>query len=106
MRTGRLRHQVTIQTPIETKNDFGELVVTWSNISTGVWVGIEPLRGREFFASKQTNAEIETRVVMRYRPDMTAKMRILHGENEYYVDTIINVEERNRELQLMCTRTI
>lgn len=106
MNAGRLRHQVDIQQPVEAQNAFGEPEVTWTDVVTGIWAGIEPLRGREFFASRQTNAEIEARIVMRYRDDVKAKYRIKHRDDEYYIDTIINVDNRNRELQLMCTRSI
>lgn len=106
MRAGRLRHTVAIQQPVETQNDFGEPEITWSNVATGIWAGIEPLSGREFFESQHFNAEINVRVVMRYRNDITAKMRILHGDDEYYVDTVINFDGRNRELRLMCTRSV
>jgi SPP1 family predicted phage head-tail adaptor len=106
MRGGRLRHKVSIQQPVETQNTYGAPEVAWANVATGVWVGIEPLRGREFFAAKQVNSEIEARVVMRYRSDVKAKYRILHGADEYYIDSVINIDERNRELQLMCTRKI
>lgn len=109
MKAGRLRHRVNIQQPVETQNAYGEAEVAWSNVLTNVWAGIEPLRGREFFAAKQVNAEIEARVVIRHRAGITAKMRIVdlcHGSGEYYIDTVINPEERNRELQFMCTRSI
>lgn len=106
MRSGRLRHKVDIQQPVETQNSYGEPEVAWANVVEDVWASIEPFRGREYFAAKQFNAEIEARVVMRYRSDVTAKMRVVHGSNEYYIDSVINVDERNRELQLMCTRSI
>ena len=106
MRAGKLRHLVDIQEPVETQNAYGEPEVSWSNVATKVWADIQPLRGREFFASRQFNAEVDVRIVMRYRSDVTAKMRVLHGSNEYYIDTPINVGERGRELQLMCTRSV
>lgn len=106
MIAGQLRHRVNIQRQVETQNAYGEPEVSWSNVVTDIWASIEPLRGKEFFAAKQFNAEIEARIRMRYRSDVTAKMRILHGSNEYYIDSVINVGERDRELQLMCTRSI
>lgn len=108
-----LRHKVTIQTPVETQNTYGEPEVSWRNVATGVWAGIEPLRGREYFAAKQMNAEVEARISLRWRADVTPKMRLVHGPicvckstatDEYLIDTVINVNERNRELQVMCTR--
>lgn len=103
---GHLRFQVSIQKPTPTLNNLNEPEITWTDVSTGVWASIEPLRGREYFAAKQVNAEIDARITMRYRAGVQTDYRILHGSNEYYIVSIINVEERNRELQLMCTRSI
>lgn len=103
MNAGKLRHRVTIQSPVETQNTYGEAEVRWQDVAT-VWAMVEPLRGREYFASKQMVSEIETRVVIRYMAGITAKMKIVHGADEYLIETIINVLERNRELQLMCKR--
>ena len=106
MNPGALRHLVTIQKAVETKNAYGEPEVTWTNVVENVWSQIIPLRGREYFAAKQINADIEARIVMRYRTDVTAKMRLLHGTDEYYIYSIINVDQRDRFLHLMCTRGI
>ncbi len=103
MNAGKLRHQVTIKKPTETQNSYGEPEVRWQDIAT-VWAQVEPLRGREYFASKQTVAEIEARITIRYRSDVTAKMKVTKGADDYLIETIINVMERNRELQLMCKR--
>jgi len=116
----RLRHLVTIQEPVETQDAYGSPTVRWQTVAGGVWASIEPLRGREYFAAKQINAEVEARIGLRYRNDLSPKMKILHGatssENptgcvcmstavdEYLIDSIINVNERNREMHLMCTR--
>lgn len=106
MRAGKLRHKVKIQEQVETANAYGELEISWSDLYKNVWAEIRPIRGTEFFASKQWNAEITTRIYMRYRPGITAKMRVLYGTDEYYIDTPLNIGERNRELHLMCTRAI
>ena len=106
MNPGALRHLVTIQKQVETKNAYGEAEVSWANVAENVWSRIMPLRGKEYFAAKQVNADIEARVIMRHRTDITTKMRLLHGTDEYYVSSIINEDERDRFLQLMCTRSI
>lgn len=106
MNPGALRHLVTIQKPVETQNSYGEPEVTWTNVVENVWCRIIPLKGREYFAAKQVNADIEAKIVMRYRTDITAKMRLLHDVNEYYIYSIINDDERDRFTTLMCTRKI
>ena len=109
MRAGMLRHRVLIQQPIETQNNYGEPEVVWSNLATGVRASILPLSGREFFAARQFTSEIEFKIGMRYRNDVTAKMRIVDMDSttdHYYIDTPLNVGMRNKELKLMCTMVV
>ena len=101
MRTARLRHRVTIQSPVVAVNGYGERITTWSTVAT-VGAAVEPLRGREFFDAEQVQAEISHRVIMRYRTGMESTMRLLHLTRVLHIETIIDVDERHRELQLMC----
>jgi SPP1 family predicted phage head-tail adaptor len=103
MNAGRLRHQVILYKPVDTQNTYGEPEVRWQKVAD-LWARIEPLQGREYFAAKQAVSEIEARVTIRYRSDVTARMKITHGANDYLIETIINPGERNKELQLMCRR--
>jgi len=103
MNAGRLRHAVILYAPVETQNTYGEPEVRWQKVAD-LWARIEPLQGREYFAAKQAVSEIEARLTIRYRSDVTAKMKITHGAIDYLIEAIINPEERNRELQLMCRR--
>lgn len=101
MRAARLRHRVTIQQPVTAANAYGERITTWSTVAT-VWGAVEPLRGREFFDAEQVQAEISHRVVLRYRAGLNSTMRLLHLGRVLHIVTIIDVDERHRELQLMC----
>lgn len=102
MRAARLRHRVTIQQPVVAVNGYGERITTWSTVAT-VWAAVEPLRGREFFDAEQVQAEISHRVIMRYRAGMESTMRLLHeGRVLHITAPPIDVDERHRELQLMC----
>lgn len=105
MNSGRLRHRVQIQAPVETQNTYGEAEVRWQTFAT-VWANIEPLRGREYFAARQAVSEVEAKVTIRYRAGVTAKQKVVYGTEEYLIESIINIGDRNREIQLMCTRFI
>ena len=100
MRTGRLRHRVKIQHYTESQNAFGEATKNWTDYAT-VWAAVEPVKGREFWESQQINAEITTKVTMRYLAGVKPKMRILYDTRIFEIDSVINVDERNRELQLL-----
>lgn len=105
MRAGKLRHQITIEQVTETQSTTGMTAETWSEFAT-VWAAVEPLRGREFFASKQIQAEISTRIRIRYLAGITPKMRVLFGTRVYLIDSVIDAEERHIEMQLMCREII
>lgn len=104
MQAGRLRHRVTIQEPVSATNGYNETITTWSRVAE-VWASVEPLSGREFFAAEHQQSEISHRVVMRYRGGITATMRVVHEDRELYIQSVINVRERGREMQLMCRET-
>lgn len=100
-RAGRFRRRLTIQSRTETTNDYGETVWTWSDHAT-VWAGIEPLRGREFFAAEQLQSEVQGRIRMRYRGDLNTKMRGYEAATDTYFDfTEIVHDPRRTETQVM-----
>ncbi len=107
MRAGRLRQRVTIQDKVVTQNTFGEEVITWTDYLTA-WAAVEPLRGREFNEQAMAGAELTTRIVLRwpgtldYRPEM----RAVHAERLYNVRSVVRVDERRREVQLLCTEVL
>lgn len=105
MRAGKLRHRVTIQQVTETRSATGAVVEAWGDVAD-VWAAVEPLRGREFFASKEFQAQVDTRIRIRYYPGVIPKMRVLWGTRIYLVDSVINPEERDKELQLMCREIV
>jgi SPP1 family predicted phage head-tail adaptor len=108
MQSGRLRQRVTVRNLIETQSTItGELVRTWSTVLDGVWASVEPLQGREYFAASQFQSRIDTKVTLRYSTvNITPKMTVHNGTHIYNIETVINPELRNREIQLMCFERI
>lgn len=105
MRAGRLRHQIRFERSTETVNAYNEPVQTWSLLASA-WVGIEPLRGNERIAAMQVQAAADVRIVTRYQTalsDLNPKDRAVFGSKVYDIKAVINVDERNRELQVMAT---
>lgn len=104
MRIGSLRHRVTIQSPKESRDDFGGARAEWFDVAT-VWAKVEPLGGTEVAELKKTGAlyaEATHKVTVRYRSDVTEKMRIVKGDRVFDIASIVNTDERNRELVMMC----
>lgn len=101
MRSGRLRHRVTIQYPVTAKGATGEDVPTWTELAQ-IWAAVEPLTGREFLSRTAETAEITTRVVARDRSDVNSTMRVIFGSRILHIEAVIRPAYRGREMQLMC----
>ncbi len=101
MRAGQLKHRITIQSKSASQNTYGEEVITWADWAT-VWAAVEPLQGREFLDGKQITAEVTTRIRIRYRSGILPEYRVKFGSIYYDILSIIPLEERDREIHLMC----
>jgi SPP1 family predicted phage head-tail adaptor len=100
MRPGRLNKLIVVQSREETTDEYGGPVYEWGDVST-VWARILPLSGRDLIAAQAAQNETVTRFFIRYRSDITTDMRIVYKEKNYDITGIINIEEENRELQIM-----
>lgn len=105
MRAGDLRHQIEIQRYTETSNDFGEVIEAWNTINT-VKANITPLSGKEYYASKQVNAETTHQVFIRYISGLKPADRVVFNGRVFNILSIINYKEKNISLELLCTEQI
>ncbi len=105
MRAGQLRHKIKIQQKTTTKDSEGIPFETWTDFAA-VWAAIEPLQGREFFSAQAVNAQVTTRIRIRYQAGISPTMRVSYGTRVFDIQAVIDVEERHRELQLMCQEVI
>jgi SPP1 family predicted phage head-tail adaptor len=103
---GLLDRRVTIQSPSITQNALGEAVTTWTPYAT-VWASIEPISGREFWAMQQVHSQVTVRIRIRYLAGALPKMRVTSGGSKVYnIEAIINPQDRNGHLELMCSEGV
>jgi len=101
---GRLREKVEIQSPTVSQNTDGEPSITWATIAGGrVWAAVEPLSGNEAMIAQQVNAGITHRVRIRYRSDVTTKHRLSYRSRILDINSIVNVDERREQIEMLCT---
>ena len=103
MRAGQRRHQVVIQSKNITTDGYGGAVETWSNFATGVWAAVEPLQGRELTNAQAVFAETTTKISMPYLTGVTTAHRITNGGKIYNIQSIVNIEMRNRDLIILAS---
>lgn len=115
MESGKLRHQVTIQRPRNATGELGGVTQVWEDFLVDIRAEVLPLTAREQWQAQQVTAETDTKIRIRYRPGITAQMRVRHLRPgsagspqiwDYYDLTgdPIDVNGRHFELHLMCVK--
>jgi SPP1 family predicted phage head-tail adaptor len=96
---------VTIQELVRADDGYGGTVETWQNIAT-VWAAIEPLRGNERYTAQQVQTELSHKVTIRYRSEVKPQMRLVYKGRIFEIEAAIDVEERHRWLELLCSEVV
>lgn len=84
---------------------MGGLTTNWTSVAT-VAAQIDPITGREQLQGDQVTSILTHEIVMRYRPGIVPKMRLIRqgaGNQAYEIHAVTNVEMRNRQLLLQCS---
>jgi SPP1 family predicted phage head-tail adaptor len=100
MKITDFRHRISLQQKLITKDPEGIPIENWQNIST-IWAAVEPLRGREYFQAAAVQSQNMIRFTIRYRKGITSEIRILYDSKLYDIQSIIDVEGRHQQLELM-----
>lgn len=97
MRAGSMRERLTFQKKVETRSSFNEGVVSYEDHCT-VWGSITPNSGRKYYEALQSTSEVKGEIRIRPRSDIEPTMRIKYGNRYLEIVSIVNIQERNREL--------
>lgn len=98
---GAFDQRVTLQAKDVTRTGTGGEVVSWVDVVT-VWARVEPIRGNEFFSAAQMQDATDHRVTIYYRSGVTRAMRVLWGDQPLDIVSVIDVNGRRENLELMC----
>lgn len=93
-RIGHLRERITIQQCTTEPNGYGEEIETWSTLAN-VWCSIayNANTSAEDITSGRQTATTDARFQLRYRTDVTNKMRILHRTQLYDIVSITHSQD-------------
>lgn len=95
---GRLDRRITLQSASAERNSVGDAVVTWVNVAT-VWAAKTTNTGGRMFAAESKNYEAQLTYRVRYRSDIAAGWRVVHGDDEFEV-TAVSEQGRGHYLDL------
>lgn len=86
VRAGELRHRVTIQKSNGGRDENGyEIDEVWSDYIK-LWAKVTPLSTKDLIAAQGAQAQTVARMKIRYREDITTKMRVIHRGYIYSID--------------------
>lgn len=97
---GDLRHRIELQAPGTAVDGLGQAVETWTT-QANVWAAAEPLRGREFFAAGQAQAQVDVRFRINWRADVLPSWRVLWRGQAYTISAAIDTGGQRVQLELM-----
>ena len=104
MNVGKMRHRITFQRPATDKDRLGGYTGEWIDVVT-TWAQISPVSGKEYF-SQMREITVSHRIYCRYRDGITPRMQIKFDERTFRILSVINWEERNEGLTIMCEELI
>lgn len=103
MNFSKMRQRITLLKPSGgSVNSLNETVPEYVTYKT-VWANVSPMTGREYAESQKIRAETTYRVIIRYMSGVTSEMRVDYGGRKLEVVSVLNIDERNRQLQLICS---
>lgn len=101
MQAGRLRNKVKLQALADVQDELGQPVQTWADVAT-VWADIRTMGGIESIKANASTSIIKASIRVRYRTDINAGMRVLHGSTAYDIKAVLPDEGRKQYVDLVC----
>lgn len=104
MNASKMRHRITFLRPATDKDRLGGYEDDWVDVTT-TWAQISPVSGKEYL-SQVRETTVSHKIYCRYRKGITPQMRIRFQKRIFKILSVINWEERNEGLTLMCEETV
>lgn len=107
-RAGQYRHRIDIQDWVEVRDpETGGYTEDWQTTFTNVPARIVDASGKEFMAAQAIQSEIVCRIVIRARPGLKARQRILHNGDIYDVYAWLRDPDSGRDyVSAPCSRGV
>lgn len=102
---GRLDREVTFQSVVEIKNNFNELVPTFSDAFT-TFAKVTELLGKEGYEGEQKQNRSDIRLKIRFREDISIEHRFVYNNQTYDITSIQELGRRDALLILGNIRVI
>lgn len=112
MQSGKLRHRISIERPIETQDgSTGAIGISWLPFAHRISAEVLPDRAQEYFAAQQLQTSTNAMIRIRYRDGVIPTMRVRHYLRDtpeltevYDIEGVVHFQAGFREIRLMCLK--
>lgn len=104
MNVGKMRHRITFVRPATEKDKLGGYKGDYVDVVT-TWAQITPVSGKEYLTQVREST-VSHKIYCRYREGITPQLRVRFGKRMFRILSVINWEERNEGMTLMCEETV
>lgn len=104
-RIADLRHQILIREKQLVDDGYGGQTETLVTIHD-TWAAIWPVSAKEARESMRTESNVTHNIRIRYRTGITHAMIVVFGTRTFEIKGIVNIEERNILLDLVCNERL
>ena len=115
MRIGPMKQRIIIQSFIAIKDSWNQPIETWLPIldlddpaydaeavkAASVWADVHPLNGKELWAARAVQADVEGRITIRYNPDLKATDRVIYQGRVLEILSFFHPKEDKRTTQIL-----
>lgn len=105
IKAGDLRHRITIQERVKVSDNMGSYTIVYSDV-VSVWAALWPVSAKEQISSDKIEMSTIRRIRIRYYSDLDSSMRIEFGTRHFNIVSIINPDEKNEMLDLICEEEV
>ena len=97
-----LSRRVRLQKAVAAQDSLGESIRSWVDVAE-VWVDIRYLNGKEYLAAQIEVSKASVSMRIRWRTDVDAGMRVLHGSDIYNIEAVLPDMQGRVHLDLVCS---
>lgn len=102
---GRLRERLELQSATDTLDSYGQPTRAWATYST-VWANVIPTGGSEPQVADQQNPQVSFKITIRYQAGVSSTHRAIMGARVFNFQSVLNVDERSRWLEIQATEQV
>jgi SPP1 family predicted phage head-tail adaptor len=98
---GKMRYRVKVENATNTRDAGGGLSQSYSAV-TFIYANIKPLNANSIYRQGIVQEKVTHEITLRYMKNISTNSRITYGSRNFNIKGIINVDERDRFLKLLC----